>query len=307
VSQRIIGSPDLYLHADREPQKSVNFVTCHDGFTLADLVAYDAKHNQANGEDGRDGTDDNVSWNGGVEGPTDDPAIVALRGRQARNLLTLTMLAVGVPMLTMGDEVLRTQHGNNNAYGQDNELSWFDWSAPEREAGMLRFTRQLIAARRRAQVLLDLPVDVTLAELLRTARVDWHGVKLGEPDRSEDSRSFAFTVRGRGLALHVIANAYWEALEFELPRVADGLPRWQRIVDTTLPPPDDIVEGRGAPVVDTTCYRAGPRSVVVLASAPGARRSPAATAAAVEVPPVDTAAATAAPAPLQPDPTETAR
>ena len=135
ASQRLIGSPDLYAHANREAQKTVNFVTCHDGFTLADLVSYDRKHNEANGEDSRDGSNDNLSWNGGVEGATDDPAIVELRRRQAKNLLTLTLLAVGVPMLTMGDEVLRSQHGNNNAYCQDNELSWFDWSAVEREAG----------------------------------------------------------------------------------------------------------------------------------------------------------------------------
>ena len=161
----------------------MNFVTCHDGFTLGDLVSYDGKHNEANGEDNRDGTNDNLSWNGGVEGATDDPVIVELRRRQAKNLLALTLLAVGVPMLTMGDEVLRSQNGNNNAYCQDNELSWFDWSAVEREAGMLRFTASLIAARRRAQELLDLPIDVTLQELLATARIDWHGVALG-PARS---------------------------------------------------------------------------------------------------------------------------
>ena len=221
-SQRLIGSPDLYAHANREAQKTVNFVTCHDGFTLADLVSYDRKHNEANGEDNRDGTNDNLSWNGGAEGATDDPAILELRRRQAKNLLTLTLLAVGVPMLTMGDEVLRSQNGNNNAYCQDNELSWFDWSAVEREAGMLRFTASLIAARRRAQELLDLPIDVTLEELLATARIDWHGVALDRPDRSHDSRSLAVTISGRSVALHIIANAYWEPLDFALPRPADG-------------------------------------------------------------------------------------
>jgi glycogen operon protein len=266
VSQRLIGSPDIYAHANREPQKTVNFVTCHDGFTLADLVSYDTKHNEANGEGNRDGNDDNLSWNGGVEGTTDDPAILALRHRQAKNLLALTMLAIGVPMLTMGDEVLRSQRGNNNAYCQDNELSWFDWTAPEREAGMHRFTRRLIAGRRRAQELLDLPIDVTLAELLSTARIDWHGVRLGAPDRSEDSRSLAVTIRGRAAALHVIANAYWEPLDFELPPVDDGSTPWRRIVDTTLPSPDDIVEAQDAPVVEGVGYRAGPRSVIVLAA-----------------------------------------
>ena len=266
MSQRLIGSPDIYAHANREPQKTVNFVTCHDGFTLADLVSYDTKHNEANGEGGRDGNDQNLSWNSGVEGPTDDPAIVALRHRQAKNLLALTMLSVGVPMLTMGDEVLRSQAGNNNAYCQDNELSWFDWTAPEREAGMHRFTHRLIAGRRRAQELLDLPIDVTLGELLSTARIEWHGVRLGEPDRSEDSRSLAVAIRGRAAALYIIANAYWEPLEFELPPVDDGSTPWRRILDTTLPSPDDIVEGHDAPVVEGVGYRAGPRSVIVLAA-----------------------------------------
>ena len=192
VSQRLIGSPDLYAHADREPQKSVNFVTCHDGFTLDDLVSYDRKHNEANGEDNRDGTNDNLSWNGGVEGATDDPAILALRRRQAKNLLALTLLAVGVPMLTMGDEVLRSQDGNNNAYCQDNELSWFDWSPSSARPACCASRASLIAARRRAQELLDLPIDVTLEELLATAR---HRLarrrRSDRPDRSDDSRSLA--------------------------------------------------------------------------------------------------------------------
>ena len=267
VSQRLIGSPDLYAHANREAQKTVNFVTCHDGFTLADLVSYDRKHNEANGEDNRDGTNDNLSWNGGAEGATDDPAILELRRRQAKNLLTLTLLAVGVPMLTMGDEVLRSQDGNNNAYGQDNELSWFDWSAVVREAGMLRFTASLIAARRRAQELLDLPIDVTLEELLATARIDWHGVALDRPDRSHDSRSLAVTVSGRSVALHIIANAYWEPLDFTLPHPAEGAV-WQRILDTRLASPDDIRFGGEAPAVEASSYRVGPRSVVVLAARP---------------------------------------
>jgi isoamylase len=170
-----------------------------------------------------------------------------------------------VPMLTMGDEVLRSQLGNNNAYCQDNELSWFDWSAVEREAGMLRFSASLIAARRRAQELLDLPIDVTLEELLATARIDWHGVALDRPDRSYDSRSLAVTISGRSVALHIIANAYWEALDFALPHPAEGA-AWQRVLDTTLASPDDIRLGEDAPAVETSTYRAGPRSVVVLAA-----------------------------------------
>ena len=126
-ADRLFGSPEIYGHRGREPEESVNFVTCHDGFTLNDLVTYDRKHNEANGEDNRDGADDNRSWNCGIEGPTDDPAVEMLRNRQAKNFLTATMLSIGLPMISMGDEVRRTQRGNNNVYCQDNETSWFDW------------------------------------------------------------------------------------------------------------------------------------------------------------------------------------
>ena len=139
VAARLLGSPDIYAHEDREPEQSINFVTCHDGFTLNDLVSYDRKHNEDNGESNRDGMDDNLSWNCGVEGPTRDPTIESLRLRQIKNCMALTLIAVGTPMLLMGDEVRRTQGGNNNAYGQDNETSWFDWGLfrPERRAASL--------------------------------------------------------------------------------------------------------------------------------------------------------------------------
>src|SRR3990172_7149072 len=145
---RLTGSADLYGEDGRSAYDSINFVTCHDGFTLNDLVSYDSKHNEANGEGGRDGSNANLSWNCGVEGPTDDPAVEGLRRRQIRNLLSLDLLAVGVPMLLMGDEVRRTQLGNNNAYGQDNEISWFDWGGLARHADILRFTRRLTRLRR---------------------------------------------------------------------------------------------------------------------------------------------------------------
>ena len=157
VMQRLIGSPDIYGHKRREPQASVNFVTCHDGFTLNDLVSYDAKHNESNGEDNHDGNDQNLSWNCGVEGPTDDPEIERLRARQVRNLLCLDLLALGAPMLLMGDEVRRTQGGNNNAYGHDDPTSWFDWTAVDRQADLLRFTKGLIAARRRVHEITATP------------------------------------------------------------------------------------------------------------------------------------------------------
>ena len=182
LRQRFLGSPDIYGHKHREPQASINFVTCHDGFTLNDLVSYDTKHNEANGEDNRDGSDQNLSWNCGVEGPTDDPAIERLRARQVRNFLAIDLLALGAPMLLMGDEVRRTQAGNNNAYGHDDPLSWFDWTAVERHADLLRFTRGLIRIRRRVATVLDLPDDSGLLDMLRDASLEWSGVQVGAPD-----------------------------------------------------------------------------------------------------------------------------
>jgi glycogen operon protein len=149
---RLAGSSDLYESDGRDPFASINFITAHDGFTLADLVAYDVKHNEANLEDGRDGSDDNRSWNCGVEGPTEDPDVLALRARQRRNFLTTLMVSQGTPMLLGGDELARTQHGNNNPWCQDNELSWFDWGeAPDKQA-LHAFTKRLIALRRQHPV-----------------------------------------------------------------------------------------------------------------------------------------------------------
>jgi glycogen operon protein len=148
MAQRLAGSADLYEADGREPFASINFITAHDGFTLADLVSYEQKRNEANREDNRDGTDDNRSWNCGIEGPADDPEIVALRARQQRNFLTTLFVSQGTPMLLGGDELGRTQHGNNNAWCQDNETSWFDW-APTPECDQLRtFTRRLIELRK---------------------------------------------------------------------------------------------------------------------------------------------------------------
>ncbi len=147
VADRIVGSPEVYGHKQREAEQSVNFVTCHDGFTLNDLVSYNQKHNEANGEDNRDGANDNCSWNCGVEGPSDDPAIEKLRNRQVKNFLTVTMLSLGIPMILMGDEVRHTQGGNNNGYCQDNESSWFDWTRLAKHADVHRFVKLLIERR----------------------------------------------------------------------------------------------------------------------------------------------------------------
>jgi isoamylase len=265
-ADRLIGSPSLYGHEQREPEQSVNFVTCHDGFTLNDLVSYDGKHNEANGEANRDGADDNRSWNCGVEGPTEDPAVDTLRTRQVKNFFTVTMLSAGMPMMLMGDEVRRTQGGNNNAYCQDNETSWFDWTLLTKRADVHRFVTLLNARR----VLRDAEPErqrVALNQLLQQADIAWHGVKLGEPDWRHCSHSLAFTARSTmdRTRYHVILNAYWEPLEFELPSVADGIrDPWRRWIDTFLDSPHDIVEWERAPVVPGHTYRAEPRSVVVL-------------------------------------------
>ncbi len=263
---RLIGSPSIYGHKQREPEESVNFVTCHDGFTLNDLVSYDGKHNEANGEDNRDGADDNRSWNCGVEGPTEDLAIDKLRTRQVKNFFTVTMLSVGMPMMLMGDEVRRTQGGNNNAYCQDNETSWFDWTLLAKRADVRRFVTLLNARR----VLRDVEHErqrVALSQLIWQADITWHGVKLGEPDWRHSSHSIAFTARFTmdRAPYHVILNAYWEPLEFELPSVSEGGRHpWLRWIDTFLDSPHDIVEWERAPVVPGHTYRAEPRSVVVL-------------------------------------------
>ena len=169
-------------------------MTCHDGFTLNDLVSYNHKHNEANGENNRDGSDDNLSWNCGAEGPTDDPAIEALRNRQVKNFLALELLAAGTPMLLMGDEVRRTQQGNNNAYCQDSEISWFDWSLLERHADIHRFVKALNAFRQRRDVVAE-EGKLSLNQLLQRAQIEWHGVALNRPDWSEHSHSLAFTLR----------------------------------------------------------------------------------------------------------------
>ena len=165
LATRLLGSPDIYGHKEREPEQSVNFVTCHDGFTLNDLVSYNGKHNEENGENNRDGMDDNLSWNCGAEGPVDDPTIEALRARQVKNFLVLNMLAVGTPMLLMGDEVRRTQRGNNNAYCQDNEISWFDWDLNKRHADIHRLVRMMVAFRARRDVVIE-NSRLTLNQLL---------------------------------------------------------------------------------------------------------------------------------------------
>jgi isoamylase len=267
-ADRVVGSHNIFGHEQREAEQSVNFVSCHDGFTLNDLVSYASKHNEANGHSNRDGSDDNRASNYGLEGPSDDPALEQLRTRQVKNMLAVTMLSLGLPMLLMGDEVRRTQRGNNNAYCQDNELNWFDWSLVDSHADVHRFVK-LLAARR---VLRDdgpTPMRTTLTDLIRRGLQGWHGVELNRPDWGDDSHSIALSAElpVDGLRAHVIFSAYWEPLDFALPATSGGV-GWHRWIDTALESPADIVAWRDAPVFAGSTYPVGPRSVVVLWAAP---------------------------------------
>jgi glycogen operon protein len=271
LASRLAGSADLYLPSGRKPHHSINFVTCHDGFTLADLVSYDRKHNESNGEENRDGTDANFSWNCGVEGPTSDPNVVALRSRQVRNALTILFLSQGVPMILAGDELGRTQEGNNNAYCHDNEISWIDWSLEEKNAGLLRFTKLLIAFRKTHPILRRTSFFTGKGnEQSPRPDVTWHGVLSGRPDFDPGSRALAMQLAGEHAPspdcdIYFAANAWAGELEFQLPPPPDGT-RWARVVDTALESPHDIAdEGHETPVLAAT-YRVAPFSCVVLRS-----------------------------------------
>jgi glycogen operon protein len=268
VATRIAGSSDLYGDG-RTPASSVNFVTCHDGFTLADLVGYDHKHNDANGEDNRDGTNDNLSWNCGAEGESADPAVLERRRRQVRNFMTILFLSQGAPMLLAGDELLRGQRGNNNAYSQDNELSWLDWSLVETSRDMLRFVRELIALRmrhpslRRRRFLSGQPRP---GESLPD--VEWHGERLGEPPWNDPgARLLAFTLAGLVDGephLHVVFNMSDDERKAPLPSRPEIL--WARAVDTALASPQDITPPGEQATGGAEHYLVKPRSVVALES-----------------------------------------
>ncbi len=265
-ADRILGSPEIYRHKQREVEQSINFVTCHDGFTLNDLVSYERKHNQANFEENRDGGNDNRSWNCGVEGPTEDPAVERLRNRQVKNFLTVTLMSLGMPMILMGDEIRRTQGGNNNHYCHDDAGSWMDWSLLQKHSDIHRFTKLLIARRLRRDRQAE-QQRISLDELLRGACKAWHGVKIGQPDWSNCSHALALSaeVKNQKLLFHLIMNAYWKPLEFELPSPDDrGGNPWRRWIDTALESPLDIVEWPTAPAFSGRLYRAEARSVVML-------------------------------------------
>jgi glycogen operon protein len=263
----VSGSSDLYADDLRPPTSGINFIACHDGFTLYDLVSYNNKHNVANGENNRDGCDHNLSWNCGVEGDTTDPEIVALRRRQAKNFMAILMLSMGVPMILSGDEVLRSQKGNNNTWCQDNELSWFDWKRAEEQAGMFRFVRLLIGLRQRHRSLTrNTFLNGNPVPGRGLPDVSWHGARLNQPGWEDPTaRLVAYTLAGLDEDeddLHVILNMCEASRDVELPPIAGR--RWHLAVDTALSEPDEIVAPTNQTVFDQPVYHVHPRSVVVL-------------------------------------------
>jgi isoamylase len=271
LASRLSGSSDLYGDDGRQPYNGINFVTCHDGFTLWDLVSYNAKANAANLENNRDGTDDNASWNSGVEGPTDDPAILQLRRQRAKNLIVKLLFSAGSPMLLGGDEMLRTQRGNNNAYCQDNELSWIDWGGRERNADFFRFVQRAIAFTRRYPVLQRKAFfSGRDANANNYPDLAWLGSDLAPPQWGDpELRAIAYLLDGTehtragDYLLFVIHNASWSPVGFDLPPPG-GERRWHRVADTSLVTGDFLADGEEVVVDPAGHYRSAPRSAVVL-------------------------------------------
>ena len=258
LASRIAGSADIYQKAGKEPLNSINFVTCHDGFTLNDLVSYDEKHNEANGENNRDGTDANYSFNHGVEGESDDPAIEALRLRQIKNFIATLFVSRGVPLFSGGDEFRRTQKGNNNAYCQDNEISWYDWGLLEKNRALFRFASGMAAFRKRNEVL-SRPTFYTDAD------VSWHAPGGGPQGWEHEGHSLACMVHGKD-ELYVMFHADPNEIEFVIP-VAPGGKTWRQAVDTSRTSPDDVcAAGSEIPLVVSDRFTMAGRSFVILAA-----------------------------------------
>ena len=258
----ITASPDLFKKLLRDPNRSINFITCHDGFTLNDLVSYNEKHNFANGEGNRDGHSANYSWNCGAEGPSEDPGVERLRQKQIRNFLTLLMASQGTPMLLMGDEVRRSQQGNNNAYCQDNEVNWFNWEMAEENQGLLRFV-QMLNSFNLSTAFFQEERYWNAPEHLGGSSCIFHGIELNKPDFGYSSHALAFTLKNRNYEkrLHIMLNMYWEPLEFELPKSRPW--KWKQIINTAAPSPEDIFAAEEAPAIRKSKLKVDARSVVV--------------------------------------------
>lgn len=270
VADCIGGSASLYQARDGEPTNSINFINCHDGFTLNDLVSYNSKRNFANGENNNDGVNENLSWNCGVEGETSDAGLERLREQQIRNFATILMLSRGVPMFVAGDEMRNSQRGNNNAYCQDNEIGWLDWSNVQKHAGLLRFWQRMIAFRKKHPAVRQNTFYTGEMNDRGLKDITWHGVKLDDPGWNDSqARAMGFTVAGvdGDSDIHCMMNMFWEALDMEVPVILGR--KWARAIDTSLPSPSDIADqGKEMAFADRS-YIVSPRSIVVLVNEPG--------------------------------------
>ena len=258
-ASRICGSADIYTKSGKGPEGSINFITCHDGFTLNDLVSYRYKHNEANGENNHDGTNENFSENYGVEGETADAGIESVRKRQIKNFLLTLLISRGVPMLLGGDEFRRTQGGNNNAYCQDNETSWYDWSCLKQHREIFRFTRGMIAFRRAHPIL-------SKEQFYTDAEIQWFGPQGGSPNWSDPKeKQFACLIHeDEQRALFLMFNAGTDAVDFSLPPVLPGT-RWHLAVDTSCEAPQDLFAAGEEPLLeDPQTYHLNPRSSAIL-------------------------------------------
>ena len=271
MSQRIQGSPDMY--SSRGPTASINFVACHDGFTLKDMFTYNEKHNEANGEDNNDGANDNNSWNCGVEGETDDVGINFLRHKQIKNALSLLMVSQGVPMILMGDEMGQTQRGNNNTYCQDTEWNWLNWSLLKSNPDLFNFAQQIIRFRKAHPVLRSAThfrhydyADSGIPD------ISFHGTQAWRPDWSETGHALGFMLCGnhakagtiRDETIYVAMNMYWEPLNFELPNLENGT-KWYVFANTDMANSEDIhAVGEEHLLENQLAFFVGSRSIVIL-------------------------------------------
>jgi glycogen operon protein len=233
------------------------------------LVSYNSKHNEANGEGNCDGNNDNMSWNCGAEGDTSDEGVEKLRAQQIRNFATILMLSRGVPMFVAGDEVRHTQKGNNNAYCQDNEISWFDWSGPQKHADVLRFFKQIIQFRKRHAALRRNSFFTWDVNERSIKDVSWHGTTLYSPGWNDASaKALGFTLAGfdGDSDIHVMMNMHWEALDMDVPEI--GGRKWLRAIDTSLSSPSDIADPGTEVPCPVQSYRVKARSIVALVNAP---------------------------------------
>ncbi|MBD2293154.1 glycogen debranching protein GlgX [Anabaena sphaerica FACHB-251] len=273
AAQRLQGSPDLYAWSGRAPATSINFITAHDGFTMMDLFSYNGKHNEANGENNNDGTNDNDSWNCGWEGPTDDPGINALRHRQIKNAVAMLMVSQGVPMILMGDEVGRTQYGNNNTYCHDNDLNWLDWNLLKTNADLFKFFKHCIAFRNAHPVLRN-PWHFQNRDYVGSGYADitWHGTQAWNADWSDSSRTLAFMLCGKHAKLgtvednyvYVAMNMHWDSLWFEIPGLPVGM-NWHIFANTGATSPYDSWQPGAEPVLENQSgLLMGDRSMAIL-------------------------------------------